>query len=213
MPDAQARLMRVVLPLQLIPAGVMLGGVASLFAPGELTLAPVVVIAAGWVAWMIGTLVALTVMAREEAGLQHRLSAASALLAADPGAVSSWPRVPAILSRVPRAGKRAPFRTAMYVADLGARGTLPVAVRLAPQPVPAQDSGARLLLHPHDPAIALLDPAATAGDHAAAAHDPALTGLSKPQRGVAFEFRRLLPWIGAGAAALVLTFLLLLLAR
>lgn len=203
--------MRVVLPLQLIPAGVMLGGVASLLVPGELTLVPVLVIAAAWVAWMVGTLVTLTVMAREEAGLQHRLSAASALLAADPGAVSSWPRVPAILSRVPRAGKRAPFRTAMYVADLGARGTLPVAVRLAPQPVPAR--GARLLLHPHDPAIALLDPAATAGDHAAAAHDPALTGLSKAQRGVAFEFRRLLPWIGAGAAALVLTFLLLLLAR
>lgn len=213
-PEQQARFLRIMLLLQLVPLGIMLGALLGLLlgAP-RLGPAPIIALLVGWLGWFGGIIVTLTLTARNEAQLQRRLAAVTGTAALGADAVSDWPTANAILSRAMPARKRATFRTALYVANTTDRGPLPVAVRVAPGAPPPQFSGARLRLAPQDPAVAVIDVLATPSEHAAAAGDPALAGLSRSQRGLALPFRAWGPGLTAGLVALVATAGLLLLLR
>ncbi|GAA1776102.1 hypothetical protein [Leucobacter iarius] len=213
-PEQQTAFLRLVVLLQSVPLGIMLGALIGLLLGGpSLGPAPIVTLIVGWLLWFFGLVITLTLTARNEAQLQRRLAAATEAAALHPAAVAEWPAVNAILSRAMPVRKRAAFRTALYVASTERHGVLPVAVRIAPGTPPPQFSGARLRLAPTDPAVAVIEGLAAPAEHAAAAGDPALAGLSRVQRGLSLPLRSWLPGLAPGGIALVLTAALLLLLR
>ncbi len=213
-PEQQAAFLRLVLLLQFAPLGIMLGAlIGLLLGRSPLGPAPIVALVVGWLLWFFGIVVTLVLTARNEGQLQRRLTATTEAAALHPAAAAARPGANAILSRAMPVRKRAPFRTALYVANTAENGVLPVAVRVAPGTPPPQFSGARLRLDPRDPAVAVIDVLAAPAEHAAAASDPALTGLSRTQRGLSLPFRAWAPGLAAGIGALILTSALLLLLR
>lgn len=213
-PEQQAAFLRLVLLLQSVPLGIMLGALTGLLLGGPvLGPAPIVALVVGWLLWFFGIVVTLVLTARNEGQLQRRLAAVTETAGREPSTIAQWPAANAILSRAMPTRKRATFRTALYVARTAERGTLPVAVRIAPGEAPPQFSGARLRLAPHDPAVAVIDVLAAPAEHAAAVGDPTLAGLSRSQRGLSLPVRSWLPWLTPGVIALFLTAALLLLLR
>lgn len=213
-PEQQTAFLRLVLLLQCVPLGIILGALLGLLLGGPvLGPAPIVALLVGWMLWFVGIVTTLVMTARRESQLQQRLASATGTAATHPAAIAEWPAANAILSRAMPVRKRAAFRTALYVAHTPGNGTLPVAVRIAPGTPPPPFSGARLRLAPHDPAVAVIDALAAPGEHAAAAGDPALAGLSRVQRGLSLPLRSWLPGAAAGVIALAATAGLLLLLR
>lgn len=183
----------------------MLGGLISMviaLTRQSTSTLPAVILSGAVLLCIGGNLFLIPFMIVEERKLQQRLDACSA--AGTSGGMSSWPLAPAILVRLMPQKRSAAFRTALYAANTPQRSVLPVAVRLGQGNQPAVSSGAWLRLDPDDPAVALIDPNATPENHANAAIDPALTGLSRTERGLAVPGKYWLWPLLAGAAATVL---------
>lgn len=194
-PERQRRVFRIAVLCQSIAVGLVLGGLAglmlSLNGNGNSTV-PSVLLVLSAVVSMVMMLVLLPLSIAEERNLQRRLDACGAAALASAGA-TAWPAASAVLVRVMPARRRAAFKTALFTANTPERGVLPVAVRLPAASSPQASSGAWLRLHPADPAVAVIDPYATPDDHAQAGSDPALTRLSRVQRGLAVPAAT---WIG-----------------
>ena len=210
-PEQQNAMLRTALLLQFVPGGIMLGAFVALLIQHATHAAPLVALLIGWALWMIGSITTLTLMARSESGLQQRLARATGVAVSDPAALASWTPAAAVLSRLLPARKRAEFRTALYTANVPGRGPLPVAVRLAADSAPQKLSGAVLRLDPQDPAVAAIDPFATAVEHSAAAGDPALATLTRAELGLSRPIGVWLPWLAVGLGVAALTALLILL--